>query len=701
MDINLPNMRATLVRISQFVLQEESEIVRENLQEKVAEAALFWGLNENQSASVENLQKIAENVVHLKFASNLLEVIISRLIAKGSVVKDNAGNYTLSVIRRKEYARMAQERKERVDRFNGQFLFLLEKEYGRKLNTEQMKEGMEKLYAILGQLTIEKSDLIARIVTRQNVENLPYELNIHKLLTLLSKIEDQELRNAEFRAIKLLFRETSDDFYSFLFVLTQNLICIQILNLDPECRALEKKAFSEKALFLDTNILIGLVCPTDWQHKPAKSLLKFSSFLGIRCFVAGKTCEEYNSLLEEANKIFKKWEAPLKFLADANNEFLSSFWSEKQADHSLTWDSYYHRTKDVGKILSDNGIQPYVEDLEQINKNKHFETITEYVDECYVLLKRRTKNLLVCEHDATLLILIRNLRKQERNAMLGPNHWFITGDDSLLCVDNKINSLPDFADKVPSSMLFSIWLDMISPFLTIQLREGDAYETFTMLTKYQFALVPFQIDSDTLVKIQGNWTQYEWLEAKDIVRIQNQEWTKQYLRRLDEAKRKEHKSQAEEIGRIFADKLNQELTVIKDEKLKTLSEEKNALLGREELLSKTVQEKTKESDERQKIITAQKEIIGQKQSIIESKDVELEKENTFKRKLRTVITIAGLLLVIFTVLAAVYTISPMTFEKVSFYTVFLIVGAILLFFGLAPERVVVSIVAKLGFPQSK
>jgi len=41
MDINLPNMRATLVRISQFVLQEESEIVRENLQEKVAEAALF------------------------------------------------------------------------------------------------------------------------------------------------------------------------------------------------------------------------------------------------------------------------------------------------------------------------------------------------------------------------------------------------------------------------------------------------------------------------------------------------------------------------------------------------------------------------------------------------------------------------------------------------------------------------------------
>ena len=109
------------------------------------------------------------------------------------------------------------------------------------MTVEQMDEGMEKLYSMLGLLTLEKSDLIARIVTRQNIENLPFELNIHRLYTILGKIEEQELRNAEFRAIKLFFRESSDDFYSFLFVLTQNLVCIQILNVDPECQAFEKR----------------------------------------------------------------------------------------------------------------------------------------------------------------------------------------------------------------------------------------------------------------------------------------------------------------------------------------------------------------------------------------------------------------------------------------------------------------------------
>jgi hypothetical protein len=497
MDISSDEMRSTLIRMSQFVLQEETEIVRDNLQEKIVETALFWGLSENQFVPIENVLKIIDGITHVELDSASLKEIILRLVAKGRIIEDKTGNYALSTVHRKEYSKIVTERKARVDKVHGQFLYLLEREYGKNLTDEQMEEGLEKLYSILGLLTVEKSDLIARIVTQQNLENLPYELNIHKLHAILNKIDERDLRNAVFRTIKLFFRESSDEFYRFLFDLTQNLVCIQILNLDPQCQALEKKAFSEKALFLDTNILIGLVCPTDWQHKPAKSLLKLGNFLGVKCFVTSETCQEYNALLEEANRAYKKWEAPLKFLADADNEFLSSFYSEKQGNQELTWEDYYRRTKDVGKLLEENGIESYVENLGEVKKHKHFKDIVSFVDGCYVLLKRRNKNLLVCEHDALLLLLVRNLRMNEKKPMLGPNHWFITGDDSLLCVDNRINTLDGFSDKTPSSMLFSVWLDMIAPFLTLKLREGEAYETFTMLTKYQFAIVPFQIDTKT------------------------------------------------------------------------------------------------------------------------------------------------------------------------------------------------------------
>jgi hypothetical protein len=173
------------------------------------------------------------------------------------------------------------------------------------------------------------------------------------------------------------------------------------------------------------------------------------------------------------------------------------------------------------------------------------------------------------------------------------------------------------------------------------------------------------------------------------------------LRRLERAKNKQNKSQAEDIGRIFANKLNEKLAIMKDDKLAKLSKQNEALLKKEEELKKSVFEKIQELDENKRVIKNQKEIIGQKDNAIKLKDDILEEETSFKRKLRTVATIAGLLLISFTVLMAIITMIPMTFEKVAFYTVFLIVGAILLFFGIAPERVVVSIIAKLGFSQSK
>lgn len=700
-DLSFKEKRKALIRVSQFVLEEEAEKIRDDLQEKIVETALFWGTREGKFVSSDKIPELIEEEIRLvKFPKEMLDEIFSKLLKKGSIAEDEKGFYNLSVLRRTEFGRLVNKKKEEIERINEQFLFKLEREYGRRLTDEQKEEGLEKFYSFLASLTLEKSDLVARIITQKNLEDLPMELNIHILFRILGEIDKIGLRNAQFRAIKLIFREASDEFCSFLFSLTQNLICIQILNLDPECQALEKKAFSNKLLFLDTNVLIALVCPTDGLHRPATQLISLSNQLGASFSVTKITCEEYMAILEGAHRVFKNWKAPIKFLANADNEFLTSFWSEKQNNQSLSWRSYYQRTRDVGRILKEHNIQIYTENLDPIRKKEHFDTVKTQVNTCYLTTKGKGKAGIVCEHDALLMLLVRELRKKQSLTLFGPDYWFITGDESLLCVDNKINATPEFRDNTPSSMLCQVWLEMISPFLPLNIREKEAYEAFSMLIKHQFALVPFDINTETLVKIQGSWTKYEWLESEDIIKIQNQEWTKKYIRRLKKAQREKDVSKAEELGRAFAKKLEDGLRKIRDDKLKKLSREKTALNERQALLSSSIEEKMKMIADLEKLINSQKADLDQKRHVIQSKERELEKEAHFKRQLRTVSVIAGLFLVISPLILMVSKALPMTLEVVIFCVAALIVGAVLLYFGIAPERADVSVEAKLGISKS-
>ena len=604
------------------------------------------------------------------------------------------------MLRRTEFKRLVNEKRGKIDRINENFLLKFEREYRKRLTDEQKEEGLENFYSFLASLTLEKSDLIARIITQKNLEDLPMELNIHRLYQILGEIDDIDLRNAQFRAIKLIFREASDEFCSFLFSLTQNLICIQILNIDPDCQALERKAFSNKVLFLDTNILVALLCPTHWSHIPATQLISLSSQLGAKFSVTRETCEEYMAILNEANRVFKRWKAPVKFLEDADNEFLTSFWSERQTNQSLSWRNYHQRTRDVGRILKEHNIQIHTESLDQIRNNEHFEAVKTHVNTCYLTTKGKGKAGIVCEHDALHMLLVRELRKKQSLTLFGPDYWFITGDESLLCVDNQINKIPKFPNKTPSSMLCDVWLEMISPFLPLSVREKDAYEAFSLLVKHQFGLMPFQINTETLVKIQGSWTKYEWLEAEDIIKIQNQEWTKKFLKQLKKAQRKKDISRAEELGKVFAKKLEDELRKIKDEKLKMLSQEKKSLTERQALLSSTIEEKMTMITDLEKLINSQKADLDQKQLVIQSREKELEKEAHFKRQLRTVSVIAGLFLVVSPLILMVSKALPLILESVIFCVAALIVGAVLLYFGIAPERADISVEAKLGVSKS-
>lgn len=278
--------RRALIRISQFVLRDEIQNVRDELQENIVEMALFWGTTEGQAVEMEEITELVkEELFILTLPEYILQRNLSGLLSKESVRIVEGDKYCLKKSRRKKLAELVQENNAKIYAINEQIIATLIREYGKELSPEQEEEILGNFYSFLASLFLERSNLVAKIVTKKQVDFIPIEFPLRTLVAILAKTHDLKLREAQKKAIVHLFGEASEFFIDFLFSVIQNLVCLQILNFDPECESLEKEAFKRKILFLDTNVLLALLCPTDHLHRVASQLVNLSKMLGAKCVV--------------------------------------------------------------------------------------------------------------------------------------------------------------------------------------------------------------------------------------------------------------------------------------------------------------------------------------------------------------------------------------------------------------------------------
>jgi hypothetical protein len=133
-----------------------------------------------------------------------------------------------------------------------------------------------------------------------------------------------------------------DDFVEYLFHVRQSYLCIEILNLDPHCRALEKEEFSKKRPILDTNIVLHRILNCDEQKQLIK-LLDNSQKLGCSLFVTERTIQELNDWLEKSNKLVFDVKATPKQLSRMSNLAVRNYAKTILAGHTITKEDYMNR----------------------------------------------------------------------------------------------------------------------------------------------------------------------------------------------------------------------------------------------------------------------------------------------------------------------------------------------------------------------
>jgi len=688
LEVQPEERKEALIRISQFVVRDEINKIRDDLQNDIVEMALYWNPASEQGVLREEMNDLIKRELYvIQFPDTVLDVILKRLVENERIeIKDS--RYFIIDKRREKISERVQENRAVVQEINDLvFSKTMEKLGATELSEKQIKEIINGFYSFLASVFIEKTEIVARLLTGELEEIGKTRLPLDVLEKRLKSIKNIQLREAERGAILEIFQNPPKTFAKFLFSIIQNLICIKILNLDPLCQKLEREAFSEKILFLDTNVLLGLLCRESWLHKIANDFIKLTFSLGSKIMVTERTIGEYLKVLEDSSKAYEKLNVPDRILESVDDPFISSFSVEKKENPQQSWKGYYYLMKQVESILKNRyQIDIYKEAHEDILKETFFEEIAKQVVYCYEMIQGRQKTQDVAEHDAFHLLLVRELRKNEKSTFLGPNHWFVTADTTLYCVDNEINRKLDYKDKTPSSMMCDIWVQMISPFLSYDVRNRTLFDIFTQLLSSQFITIPFGVSVEDLSEIQGDWLKYDWLTSEDIERILSEEWVKKYTQKIGEAKIARDSKALEELSFSFANTLNAYLASISDEKIKYFQGETVKLATRLDELSR------QQTDLRIELSNQQKKVQEQKEKL-EQVSAELRSEIKFKRFWRSLSGVLGLIIVFANLVFIWFRVITMDYAAVGYFSISFIIGAVLLFVAIAYEKVKVSLSA--------
>lgn len=563
--LNPEERREALIRISQFVLRDDLSKTREDLQKNIVEMGIFWA---DQATSKKKINEILiEKLNVIEFPEPYLSEILRTLLEENRVRTKN-GKYRLTDWRRKEIEAESEENREVAEEVNQFVLAKVIEEAGvEKIAPQEEERILNGFYTFLARIFIDKAEMIARLLATGLTDGQMIDLPLKQLGKV--RIKDRKMRDAARKAFKGILENPSETLAKFLFSISQNLICIRILNLDPLCQKLEREAFSDKVLFLDTNIIIALLCKADPLHGATTSMMDLTASLGVRVVASKRTIREYLRVLGESNKAYERLRAPDHILRSADDIFIRSFAAEKDGNPHLKWKGFHYSAKGVESFLKKRfDIQIHEDPHREILKKDLFEVVERQVSDCYESIRGKPKVKAVAQHDAVNLLLIRELRENEKSRFVGPNHWFLTADATLYCVDKLISELSEYGSNVPSSMLFNVWIQMVSPFLSMDLRERTLYDIFIQSLRSDFVTIPFEIPTNDLAWIQGDWLKYDWLEADHIERILNEEWVKTYLRKVNEAASEKDREKIDKLSADFANRLNKYLVKISDEQIK-------------------------------------------------------------------------------------------------------------------------------------
>lgn len=510
-----------LVRVSQFIVRKESEAVAKDCHDWLVKTVLFNSDNKGLSVP-EIIDEIDEQMGLKEFPASTIQDSVRRLCVEKLELRKESGKYFLE---NEEYAKIKEimsERRKALDYIESTVKAKLEEKLGEpEVDANTLNLALEVIYGFLVRWFSSESSFAANLLfLEKKVAVLDSAIQI--LNTSLKKVKDKDIKQAIRTSILEIFEAPEELLAKFLYEVLQNYLHLELFNLDPECRILQKVAFAGKTLILDTNILMALFLKSDTKHEGTAELISISQKLGINLVFTKRTKREWRNALEDANEEFLTISsARHSLLRDLEDVFIVSYLREKTASPSFTWQGFYLQMRQIDRLAKARGIEFWDRKEISLDKLPNKEFYEPMSGRVYYCAKKvgNPKGKQVCLHDAYHLLLVRKIRENQAGDMLGPSCWFLTHDSSLLCADEGLNEFTKDPLAPPSSFLADMWITVIAPFLGPEISWSTLVEAFTHLMKTHFATMPSGLNAEKVVEVLGHWLPYKTLSDADLEAI--------------------------------------------------------------------------------------------------------------------------------------------------------------------------------------
>ena len=242
------------MKISQYLLRKEAKSARSQIEDNLVKSTLYW----DGALPLSRIKENIANYFQITISEKEITKILTRLVNRSEIRLDDS--YSLVDRERRQMKIEMDSRIGLFDRVNKAFI----KSVALKLGGVPIKSEEsigDSLYLFVSSLLQNRVEFISSFLANRPVSKIR---NFEQILkTSVSGITDLREKGATKGALNELFETSSHDFVEFFTVAIQNLVSLRVMNLDPDCQALEREAFSKKTLILDTNVVIPLLCEED------------------------------------------------------------------------------------------------------------------------------------------------------------------------------------------------------------------------------------------------------------------------------------------------------------------------------------------------------------------------------------------------------------------------------------------------------
>jgi len=535
--------RMKLLELAQFVLNRETEDIRSELQEYLVCHAVYHGAKD-QGLTKSQIESTLKSIFGIAMPMDMIKESLERLVSKKALIVQQTPQttYLLSEDRQKRVSSHNKDYEALRNIVTKELLDRIQKAHSGA--TEHASKITEVFFCTISQIFSRYGSVCSDQITGakgavQEIASLPDFQQI--CVECVKALASPTLRKKVKDELRACFLKPSKEFIYFLHSMAQAYTVLQILVLDPKLQTLVKENFCKKKLYLDTNVILSLMCVAE-EHDTVMRIVYLTNKLGVPMVFTPETRKEFQDYLDYSKRLYKRIPIHKKSIINKTeplmaNPFIRSYWIES-AEKQLEWTAFITRME---------GFQEFLEDKFSITIEatpKEIWMDTEYGElNRAVYLADLDKHESAIAHDAYHLLMIKKKREEETVDELGERSYFLTRDYTL----NRAERIVYRDSRIPSNLSIDVWSQMILPFLSPKLVTEEASKAYMMVLASKFPSLTRSVDPKDLIDVMGIWMDDPSITTELLRRIVGNRFVRERLQQL----RSKPKVKSSQVARMI------------------------------------------------------------------------------------------------------------------------------------------------------